>query len=172
MVWLRFGKSTMMIGQSGPDHHNIYSPLDTGKPTAEMNVAVDDIDGHYRHAKAAGARIVIELEDAPFGMRRYRAIDPEGHGWHFMKPLYGATVERLELRLIYADEGSAIDFLTRALGFTLEARLADMAWLRFGDTVMMVSRGDAGQMHTAMLNLHVANVDEHYPRRWAIAQES
>jgi hypothetical protein len=47
-----------------------------------------------------------------------------------------------------------------------------MAWLRFGDTVMMVSRGDAGQMHTAMLNLHVANVDEHYPRRWAIAQES
>jgi uncharacterized glyoxalase superfamily protein PhnB len=176
MVWLTFGKSTMMIGQSGAEHHNIYSPLDTGKPTAEMNAAVDDIDGHYRRAKAAGARISIELEDAPFGQRRYRAIDPEGHGWHFMKPLQGVAIEGLELRLIYADERAAVEFLTRAFGFTESARLADMAWLGFGETVTMVSRADARQRQygpgetgkpTAMLNLHVGDVDEHYRRALA-----
>jgi PhnB protein len=45
-------------------------------------VRVNDLDAHYEHAKAAGARILSEPEDTPHG-RMYRAEDLEGHRWMF-----------------------------------------------------------------------------------------
>ncbi len=179
IVWLGFGQSTMMIGRSGLDRHNLFSPLETGKATAEMNVGVDDIDAHYRRAKAAGAKIERPLENATFGQRHYEASDPEGHTWHFMKPIEDyrggkSTPERLELRLAYNDERAAQDFLTRAFGFKELARLdypgGFMAWLGFADGIVMIGRADGAEQFspaetgkpTAMLNVAVANVDEHY----------
>ena len=47
---------------------------------------VDDVDAHYAKARAAGAEIVLELADQPYGARTYTAADPEGHHWHFMTP--------------------------------------------------------------------------------------
>lgn len=47
-------------------------------------VYVDDVDAHFERAKAAGARILSEVEgDAPG--KRYRAEDLEGHRWMFMQ---------------------------------------------------------------------------------------
>ena len=46
-------------------------------------VAVDDLDAHLEHARAAGARILSEIEDPGLGFREYRAEDPEGHRWMF-----------------------------------------------------------------------------------------
>ena len=48
-------------------------------------VYVDDVDRHCGQAKAAGATILRELEDLPFG-RLYSAADLEGHRWMFMQP--------------------------------------------------------------------------------------
>jgi uncharacterized glyoxalase superfamily protein PhnB len=51
-------------------------------------VEVDDIDAHFQRAKAAGATILSEVEDVPdFGVRHYRAEDPEGHRWMFSQDL-------------------------------------------------------------------------------------
>jgi uncharacterized glyoxalase superfamily protein PhnB len=61
---LAFGDSILMIGRSGAEHHNLYSPRQTGKPTAEVNVSVDDLDGYFHRARAAGAAIGTPLEDA------------------------------------------------------------------------------------------------------------
>jgi uncharacterized glyoxalase superfamily protein PhnB len=47
-------------------------------------VYVEDVDGHYRRAKAAGAVILSEPESGPPG-RRYRAEDLEGHRWFFIQ---------------------------------------------------------------------------------------
>ena len=47
-------------------------------------VYVDDLDAHFRRAKAAGARILSDIEEGPFG-RRYRAEDLEGHRWFFFE---------------------------------------------------------------------------------------
>lgn len=187
MAWLAFGRHRLMVGRSGRDRHNLYSPRETGKPTAEINVSVDDIEAHFDRALSAGAAIGTPLQNAPFGVRHYRAVDPEGHGWHFMKPLQDIrkgtpTPEGLELRLFYADERAALDFLTRAFGFREQARIDDpggglMAWLGFGERMVMISRADAGQGQystretakpTAMINLQVDDVDEHY--RHAVAQ--
>ena len=53
-----------------------------------VHVSVDDIVAHYERAKAAGARILSELEDNPgIGQRQYRAEDIEGHRWMFAGPL-------------------------------------------------------------------------------------
>ena len=48
-----------------------------------VHVYVDDVDAHFRQAKAAGATILEEPTDQPYGDRRYTAEDPEGHRWAF-----------------------------------------------------------------------------------------
>jgi uncharacterized glyoxalase superfamily protein PhnB len=183
MAWLGFGDGRLMIGRSGREHHNLYSPRQSGKPTGEINVSVDDIDSHYERARAAGAVIGTPLQDAPWGYRHYEAVDLEGHGWHFLKPLEDlrngkATPERLELRLAYADEHAALEFLTAAFGFREEARIdttdgSAMVWLGLGDAIVMITRADAAEhqhspretgMPTAMVNLHVDEIDAHYRR--------
>ena len=47
-------------------------------------VYVDDIDAHRARAEEAGATMLSEIEDAPYG-RLYRAEDLEGHRWMFMQ---------------------------------------------------------------------------------------
>lgn len=72
---LRFGGGIVMLGSKRSD---VFS---SGK--ALIYVAVDDLDGHYQRAKAAGAEIVMEPFDTDYGSRDYAARDPEGHVWSF-----------------------------------------------------------------------------------------
>jgi hypothetical protein len=44
---------------------------------------VDDVRAHCDRARAAGAEIVQEPTDQPYGDRTYRALDLEGHVWNF-----------------------------------------------------------------------------------------
>jgi uncharacterized glyoxalase superfamily protein PhnB len=48
---------------------------------------VDDVDAHHDRAQAAGAQIIEELNDLPFGHRRYGCVDPQGHEWFFAQPI-------------------------------------------------------------------------------------
>lgn len=50
-----------------------------------VQVEVDDVDAHRDRAAAAGARILGEPSDNPYG-RTYRAEDVEGHRWMFLTP--------------------------------------------------------------------------------------
>ena len=50
-------------------------------------VLVDDVDEHFERAREAGAKIVAEPEDKPWGLRQYRAEDPGGHRWEFSEHL-------------------------------------------------------------------------------------
>jgi uncharacterized glyoxalase superfamily protein PhnB len=47
-------------------------------------VYVNELDAHFTRAKAAGARILSDIEEGPPG-RRYRAEDFEGHRWFFFE---------------------------------------------------------------------------------------
>jgi len=51
-----------------------------------LHVFVDDVDDHFARAKAAGATLLSEPEDQPYGERVYRAEDLEGHRWMFAQP--------------------------------------------------------------------------------------
>lgn len=56
----------------------------------------EGIDAHCERARAAGARIVAELETQFYGARVYRALDPEGHVWNFTQTVAQPTAEEME----------------------------------------------------------------------------
>jgi RNA polymerase sigma-70 factor (ECF subfamily) len=92
LAWLEHRDGVVMIGRTEDEVHQIASPLETGQPTCMLNISVDDVDTHYQRAQAEGARIVMKINDAFYGYRRYEALDPEGNRWHFAEPL--ASVEQ------------------------------------------------------------------------------
>jgi uncharacterized glyoxalase superfamily protein PhnB len=59
--------------------------------TSSVYVLVDDVDSHHERAQAAGAEIVEEPTDTPFGHRRYGCRDPQGHEWFFATPGEGTA---------------------------------------------------------------------------------
>lgn len=78
-----------------PDGGRIYlgqpqggfrNPATVGR-TSQVYVLVDEVDAHYERARAAGAKIIEELNDLPFGHRRYGCADPQGHEWYFAQPI-------------------------------------------------------------------------------------
>lgn len=78
---MELGGGLVMIGTAGA--HDLESPANLGGRTHMVIAYVDDVDAHYARAREAGARIVMELRDQPWGDRRYEAMDLEGHRWYF-----------------------------------------------------------------------------------------
>ena len=70
----------------------LASPATSGTASHCMAVDVDDVDSHHARALAAGAEIVYEPTEMPYGVREYAARDTEGGLWSFMQPL-GQTEE-------------------------------------------------------------------------------
>ena len=66
--------------------HGLTSARAVDRPDG-LVVHVDDVDAHFEHARAAGARIDGAPADQPYGQREYGARDPEGHRWWFATPV-------------------------------------------------------------------------------------
>jgi uncharacterized glyoxalase superfamily protein PhnB len=54
---------------------------------ATVMVRVEDADAHCARARAAGATILSEPTDHPYGERQYTATDPVGHTWTFSETI-------------------------------------------------------------------------------------
>ena len=80
---LSFGSGIVMVGSERNDELSMRIPCDLGGVTQSIYIVVEDADAHYARAVEAGAEIVRELEDTPYGSRDYSARDPEGHLWNF-----------------------------------------------------------------------------------------
>src|SRR6185437_9271863 len=70
------------------------SPKRIGQWTQSLTVFVEDVDGHYAQAKAAGAQIDEELHETEYGERQYGAIDLGGHHWLFARHARDVTPEQ------------------------------------------------------------------------------
>ena len=83
---LTFGNGMIMIGSvaSGTAASNLLKQPDEigGAETQASYLLVTDIEAIYARAQAAGARMLIELEDKGFGGKGFCCADPEGHIWH------------------------------------------------------------------------------------------
>ena len=79
---MALGNAVVMIGHATPKF-GIASPRQLNAVVAAVYAYVDDVDAHFRRARAAGATIKYELEDKPWGDRMYGARDAEGHEWYF-----------------------------------------------------------------------------------------
>ena len=80
---LAFDGGMVMVGSIRDDELQMRPPCDLGGVTQSIYIVVEDADAHYARAVEAGAEIVRELEDTPYGSRDFSARDPEGHLWNF-----------------------------------------------------------------------------------------
>ena len=84
---LVFGNGMVMLGSADNASEwgrHIVQPDEVGaRGTQSCTVLVGDADSHYARATAAGAEIVIDIADQPYGGRGYACRDPEGHLWWF-----------------------------------------------------------------------------------------
>lgn len=54
-----------------------------GFNTQTPYMIIDAVDGHYKKAKANGAKIIRDIKDEDYGGRGYSCQDPEGYIWNF-----------------------------------------------------------------------------------------
>ena len=87
---MELGGGTIYMGDPGDDFVN---PRKGGYVGAQIAVEVDDVEAHFEQAKAAGAEIVREPTDQPYGDRRYDAKDPEGHLWSIAQHMRDVPAE-------------------------------------------------------------------------------
>ena len=133
------------------------SPAKLGCATQSLTVFIRDVDAHFHKAKAAGAKIVEDLNETCYGERQYGAEDLDGHHWLFSQHAQdlspdewgakvSATKSRLALlprpRLCYleipaTDVRQSVDFYERVFGWNIRHR--DSAHPSFDDATGDVS---------------------------------
>lgn len=82
-----FGLDTMMdlgwvvtlgSGETATAQMSILSEGGSGAPVPDLSIEVDDVDAVHARAREIGCRIVHELRDEPWGVRRFFVSDPAG----------------------------------------------------------------------------------------------
>jgi uncharacterized glyoxalase superfamily protein PhnB len=91
---LELDGAVVMLGWPGPDYQSPAHHAEVCEQARKwsevpyivdgVTIYVDDVDGHHQRALAAGATILREPKDEPYG-RLYNAADVEGHQWMFME---------------------------------------------------------------------------------------
>lgn len=76
------GAGVIQVRKARGDERN---PKELGFGTQSLTVFVEDVDGHYARAKAAGAKIVEEPHETAYGEYQYAAEDLDGHHWLFSR---------------------------------------------------------------------------------------
>jgi uncharacterized glyoxalase superfamily protein PhnB len=84
---LTFGNGMIMIGSvenETPSSKSIKQPDEIGgAETQAPYLIVADCDAVYAKAKAAGAKMIMDLEEKDYGGKGFGCLDPEGHSWSF-----------------------------------------------------------------------------------------
>jgi uncharacterized glyoxalase superfamily protein PhnB len=85
-------RSVPQVGD--PADAAILRPPRRGVVSHVMMIRVEDIDGHYRHARESGARIIAPPADHEYGERQYEAEDLAGHRWTFSQTIADVEPEQ------------------------------------------------------------------------------
>jgi uncharacterized glyoxalase superfamily protein PhnB len=80
----------------------ILRPPRRGEVSHVLMVRVEDVQGHYRRAREAGARILNPPADHPYGERQYTAEDLAGHRWTFSETIADVAPEQWGGRTVQA----------------------------------------------------------------------
>lgn len=80
---LRLGAGLIMFGAYREEGWLGGTAPDPLASPAGIYAVIEDPDAHFSRAQAAGASIVRELTDEPYGSREYSARDLEGNLWSF-----------------------------------------------------------------------------------------
>jgi uncharacterized glyoxalase superfamily protein PhnB len=81
---LQLGDGLLFLGPDrADDPYGMHSPRVLKGLNQCVCVALSEVDAHCAAAKAAGAVVITEPYDTPYGAREYSCRDPEGHVWCF-----------------------------------------------------------------------------------------
>lgn len=90
------GGGIVMLAQAGD---RLTVPAFGEPAAAQLIVWVDNIDEHYARSLSAGAHLLHEPTNKPWGLRQYLARDYENHLWEFTQHVrdvpaaeWGATI--------------------------------------------------------------------------------
>jgi uncharacterized glyoxalase superfamily protein PhnB len=77
---LRLRDTTLMLSpESRPQH--TFSANTIGNTPATLYILVEDVDNVFHHAVAAGAKVLMPVEDMFWGDRAATVADPDGNKW-------------------------------------------------------------------------------------------
>jgi PhnB protein len=93
---LRIGNSTIMISDVFPGS-STASPNQLGTTTVTLHIYSDEVDALWARALAAGARVLMPLEDQFWGERYGQLADPFGHHWSLSMPVAMTPAKRRAL---------------------------------------------------------------------------
>jgi|ERR1700733_11883889 len=82
---LSVGEAEFWVADESPEHQN-FSPESLGGGSVRMVMTVEDPDGVFNRAVAAGAVVVWPVSNQ-HGWGLGRVVDPFGHHWEIGKPL-------------------------------------------------------------------------------------
>jgi PhnB protein len=82
---LSVGTAEFWVADESPQHFN-FSPETLGGSSVRMVMIVEDPDAAFARAVAAGATVVVPV-DNQYGWRLGRIADPFGHHWEIGKPV-------------------------------------------------------------------------------------
>lgn len=83
---LTFGNGMIFLGSGANTEFGrlVAAPSEIGnRNTHSIYLIVKDADAIYAKAKGAGAEILIDIRDQPYGGRDFTCRDPEGFVWSF-----------------------------------------------------------------------------------------
>lgn len=85
-VEMALGTGLMMFGpdSDSPFQQYMVHPDQTEeRETTTIYAVVDDLETHYARCLAAGVKVLMPLEDQPYGGANFTVADAEGHVWSF-----------------------------------------------------------------------------------------
>jgi len=103
---VRIGSSIIMMGEENPQYPCKSAETMGGSPIS-FYVYVDNVDEAFRTAVAAGAEVVMPVEDMFWGDRMGTVRDPFGYSWSLASHTRDLTMAEIE-------EGARAMFATMA----------------------------------------------------------
>ena len=94
---MQIGDSRIMLSDEVPDM-NFHGPKSLGGTPVRIYLYVEDVDGIIAQAAAAGAKILVAVEDQFWGDRTGTFEDPFGHVWNVSTHKEDFSAEELARR--------------------------------------------------------------------------
>ncbi len=89
---IRIGDSIVMLSDEF-EGSDMKSPTSAGTTTVTLHVYTKDVDKLWKQAVAAGAKVVMPLDNQFWGERYGQLADPFGHRWSLSKRIKMSHVE-------------------------------------------------------------------------------
>ena len=94
---IKVGDSPIMLADEHPDM-GYKGPKSLGGSPVSLMIYVEDVDGVFNQAIAAGATVQEAVQDKFYGDRSGTLVDPFGHVWHVATHKEDVSVEEMQRR--------------------------------------------------------------------------